>query len=661
MLSATLGLVGTTTLSCTDAPRAPSGAVLSSGGQVTGASGDSSAIGGTASTVTGGASAGAVGGVGGGADHGGTGPSAGTSALAGSGGGDGCGLYVAPNGAGAACTAQVPCSLTGARDKVRTINANLTEDLQVCLAGGMYWLSETLELIAQDSGSGGFSVIYRNLDAQAPVLSGGRAISGFELFDANKQIFRALAPGLSSRQLFVNGRRAIRARSKDNYGMTRNEHGFTANTTALASFKNPMQIELSGELDWRHYRCPVESIVGNNVRLQSPCWELSQDVPAGGWWPFKQVSWVENAYELLDNEGEFYLDETAGQLFYKPRQGEDMAVASVIAPVLETLLSGQGSVAQPLHHVAFRGLTFSHATWAEPSTSVGYTSWQSGFLHRTLGQYYDSGFFVMPANLRFEAVDSLRFEGNTFEHLGAGGIDIYHASRNNSLVGNRFNDISGRAITLGHIDDYAAPAEETIRNNLIKNNAIFHSGVEYRDCAIIFVGYTQDTVIEHNWLRYGPYIGVSLGWGWSSHPESTAGRNMVRFNRIEDFMQHTFDGSAVYALGPQRDSSVDHNYILRGLPRGEGLFPDQGAAYMSWQWNVIENVGWEWLHDWSAAAHHNNISHNITDQPKFEHSGADKHDIFEDNRVVTGGNWPPEALEIKAKAGLEPDFAHLAP
>ncbi len=577
----------------------------------------------------------------------------------------GCDVYASPSGSGSECSPQSPCSLVGARDKVRTLNANLTADLEVCLAGGTYALGETFELTESatlhDSGSGGFRVVYRSLADEAPVLSGGRSVSGFELYDAGANIFRAAAPGLHSRQLFVNGVRATRARSQDNYGMSRNDHGFTANTTALASFKNPTKIEVTGELDWRHYRCPVESITGDNVKLQDPCWALSQDIP-GGWWQFKEVSWVENAYELLDDPGEFYLDEAQGQLYYKPRPGEDMATVNVVAPVLETLVRGTGTLGAPLHDITFRGITFAHGTWNEPSSSVGYTSWQSGFLHRTLEQYYDSGFFVMPSNLVFELVSSLRFEGNIFEHLGASGLDLFHGISNTVILGNRFRDISGRAITLGHIDDYAVPDAEIIKHNSIQNNAIFDIGVEYRDCSMVFIGYTQDTLVEHNWLRYGPYIGISLGWGWASHPESSAGRNLIRYNRIEDFMQHTFDGSGVYALGVQRGSSVDHNYIYRGLPRGEGIFPDQGASYMAWESNVIEDVGWQWIHDWSSQAHDNTIRNNITNQPNFEHSGgSDKHDIFENNVVVAeGAAWPAETAAIKAGAGLEPDYQHLA-
>ncbi len=627
-------------------------------------------MGGSSTQGMGGSSAGAM--LAGGAPMTGTAGSGGASSSGGVGGSAGapgvnpdasCTVYAAPSGAGSDCSAPAPCSLTGARDKIRTLNANMTKDLEVCLAGGTYALSETFALsenaTTHDSGTNGFNVIYRPVVGETPVLSGGKRVSGFAMHDAGKNIFKASAAGLTSRQLFVNGRRAQRARSKDNMGMKLGDHGFDANTSAMAEWKNPTQIEVTGELDWRHYRCPVESITGSHVRLQNPCWDLSQNIN-GGWWNFKEVQWVENAYELLDEDGEFYLDETAGAVFYKPRAGEDLTTATVIAPVLETLVRGSGSPATPLHNVVFRGLTFAHGTWREPSTGLGYTSWQSGFLHRVMDQFYDSTFFVAPSNLVFEVVDSLRFEGNHFTNLGASGLDLFNASRNNVIVGNRFDDISGRAITLGHIDDYAVPAGQVVKNNVIKNNYI-ESGVEYRDSAMVFIGYTQETVVEHNWLRSGPYIGISLGWGWASHPDSTAGNNVIRYNRIEDFMQHTFDGAGVYSLGMQRGSKVEHNYIYKGVPRGHGIFPDQGSAYMSWQWNVIENVGSQWIHDWSSQAHHNNISNNFTDQPNYEHSGgADKNDIFENNQVVTGGAWPQAALDIKAKAGLEPAYAGLA-
>ena len=53
--------------------------------------------------------------------------------------------------------------------------------------------------------------------------------------------------------------------------------------------------------------------------------------------------YFENALELLDQAGEWYLDETTNTVYYKPRTGEDMATATVIAPMVETIMSVKGT------------------------------------------------------------------------------------------------------------------------------------------------------------------------------------------------------------------------------------------------------------------------------------------------------------------------------
>jgi hypothetical protein len=580
---------------------------------------------------------------------------------------DGCHVYAASGGSGAACSADAACSLEGARDKARTLNANMNEDLVVCLGGGRYELSQTFTLTGMDSGSNGFKVIYRPLTGATPVLSGGQRITNFEVADAARGIYRASVPsGIRSRQLWVNGQRAQRARSADNMGLyfssdAATVRGFTDDNSRMVGFANQNRIELVGTLDWRAYRCPVESITGTAVRLQDPCWQLSQDIGDRGWWNFKEVIWVENAYELLDEPGEFYLDETALLLYYKPRAGEDLTTAEVIVPVLERLMHGQGSAASKLRDVEIRGLTFAHGTWYDASSARGYTSWQAGFLHRNLNEYYDTNFFPVPSNIEFENIENVRFERNHFLHLGAGAVHIHSNSQNIEFIGNRIEDVSGRGLTIGDIDDVHLPEEQWLKQYSINNNYIARIGVEYHDSVAIFLGYTQDAVVEHNWVRYTPYTGISLGWGWTVRQDQSIARdNIIRYNRVEDFMSMTFDGSGVYALGIQPGSSVDHNYIVRGLPRGEGIFPDQGAAYMDWVWNVIDDVGYEWLHDWSDDAHHNNISNNFTNQPNLTYNGGKAFDTFENNLVIEGNDWPDAARQIMAEAGLEPAYADLA-
>src|SRR5262249_38513325 len=64
----------------------------------------------------------------------------GTTCACGSGGGV---LFASPTGSGTACTQAAPCSLIGARDQVRTMNASMTADIVVWLLGGTYAQTDT--------------------------------------------------------------------------------------------------------------------------------------------------------------------------------------------------------------------------------------------------------------------------------------------------------------------------------------------------------------------------------------------------------------------------------------------------------------------------------------------------------------------------------------
>ena len=67
-------------------------------------------------------------------------------------------------------------------------------------------------------------------------------------------------------------------------------------------------------------------------------------------------------------------------LYYKPLANENISTATVVAPVLETLVNAAGTYATPLHNVQFYGITFAYATWLRTSTGEGYIPGQSGEL-----------------------------------------------------------------------------------------------------------------------------------------------------------------------------------------------------------------------------------------------------------------------------------------
>src|SRR5688572_19181848 len=73
-------------------------------------------------------------------------------------------LHASPSGSGAACTEAAPCSLEGARQRVRALNANMDADIRVHLLDGTYMLATPFVLTESatehDSGTNGYNVIY---------------------------------------------------------------------------------------------------------------------------------------------------------------------------------------------------------------------------------------------------------------------------------------------------------------------------------------------------------------------------------------------------------------------------------------------------------------------------------------------------------------------
>ena len=267
-------------------------------------------------------------------------------------------LFVSPSGTGLSCSILAPCGLAAAQTEVRTLAKWLPGDIDVDLAGGVYHLSHTLQLGPQDSGQHGHKVVYQALPGQNPVLSGSQRVTGWTLSDPGLGIYRASVPkGSASDQLFVDGARATRARGPLNpAGFTMQGSSFVTSDPSYASFTNQSQIQLVDDNDWKQMRCPLQSITrtasgGSSLNLDPACYASNvTNVPNAGF-PFNgnglpalnAISWIENAYQLLTQPGQFYLDSSAGYLYYLPLPGQSMSTADVELPTVQTLLDVAGT------------------------------------------------------------------------------------------------------------------------------------------------------------------------------------------------------------------------------------------------------------------------------------------------------------------------------
>ena len=117
--------------------------------------------------------------------------------------------------------AQPLATIRRARDAVRELRkAQPKRDVLVLIRGGTYYVAEPLVFTSEDSGRERGTVTYAAYPGERPVLSGGQRITGFQVDAAG--LWTTKVPELRGRpwrfeQLYVNGRRAVRARTPNRF------------------------------------------------------------------------------------------------------------------------------------------------------------------------------------------------------------------------------------------------------------------------------------------------------------------------------------------------------------------------------------------------------------------------------------------------------------
>ena len=190
--------------------------------------------------------------------------------------------------------------------------------------------------------------------------------------------------------------------------------------------------------------------------------------------------YVENAFELLDEPGEWYLDRPADTVYYLPKPGEDMTKAKVVAPAVERLVELRGTLDQPVANVQFVGITFAEAGWLRPSR-IGLVDVQANFvIDPEKPMKREGGFTVVhnehvksPANVVcLPPARNVRFERCTFTRLGGAGLDVEFGSQDNVVSGCHFHDVSGTAVQVGDLlrdDHHPDDPRKIVKNNAVVN------------------------------------------------------------------------------------------------------------------------------------------------------------------------------------------------
>ncbi|WP_049568781.1 right-handed parallel beta-helix repeat-containing protein, partial [Streptomyces sp. SBT349] len=627
-------------------------------------------------------------------------------------------LVVAPTGAegagddGPGTRGQPLATLAEAQERARDLAARGDRDVTVYLQDGTHRLDRPLRFGAADSGRDGHTVTWAAAAGAEPVVSGAEPVTDWELDDAAAGVYRAdVGTGFDSRQLYVDGLPAQRARMDlEASDITLNATGFTLDNPDLhhlAELPDQRRVDFQAMLSFTNRFAPVEGISGTSVVMQQPAWDNSTYGYDTIQSPLREPTFsLLNARGFLDEAGEWYLDTTAGTLYYKPLPGQDLDSTPVELPRLETLVEVGGTYDEPAHDLAFEGLTFSGTTWLHPSTSNGYANQQTGAFitgvqaERPTDAFEScdfgcrgfeasrNGWAQTPAAVQVSAAENISFASSRFVNLGSVGLGIgndanAHATgvglgaRNVSVVGSTFTASAGGGIIVGGIrPDAHHPSDPRMVNSdiLISNNSIHSTALEYLDQDAILASYVTGLTIEHNYVSDMPYTGIGVGYGWGANdpggsPEylsrglydfqpiydtpTTLRDVRVEGNHIRNVVQTMFDAGCVYTLSAIPGGSIDENFCEHS---GQlGLYFDEGSRYLTGSDNVFLGTAGQWAHANNQNGNHTGdltLTGNWTTNPAITGIvDGERGNITRDNVTFTSDDIPAEASRIISEAG----------
>ncbi|MFI9577378.1 lectin [Microbispora rosea] len=619
-------------------------------------------------------------------------------------------LYVSPSGTGSTCSSAQPCSLSGAQTAVRSQNSSMSGDIVVQLADGVYRLSAPLRLTAADSGTNGYRVVWQAAPSAHPVISGARAVTGWTLANQSKNIWQAnVGAGIDTRQLYVNGVLATRARTQVNRSdFTANGSGLRFGNSALSYLnnlagQNRVEMESVGSFTDRYVR--VQSISGNFITMQQPSWNNN----IFGYDTFTTPHragplYIENAYEFLDSPGEWYINPSTGVLSYIPLSGQNMSSTSVELPVLQSLVGVGGTYDAPAHHITFSGITFTGTSWLGPSSNQGFADQQTGsYITGNSNwpgdlpsscqegcQQFEStrpNWAQMPAAVQVSAADHITFTDSQFVNLGQTAIGIGNdANAHTSGVGLGAGDItvtrseiarnSAGGIVVGGVRaDAHHPSDQRMvnRNITITDNRIHDLGLDYRGVVSVLTTYVATTDVSHNEVYNMPYTGMSIGYGWGANEPggstqyanrglynyqpryttaTTASGNKLVGNYVHDVMQQMTDGGCIYTLSWNPNALISDNYCLR-TNGWFGLYFDEGSKYYTVRNNVFSNTGtWATANYWGGENMGNfTVTGNWSTNGSTNITNGDRGNVVNNNVTVSNGQWPSGAQSVMSSAG----------
>ena len=470
----------------------------------------------------------------------------------------------------------------------------------VQLPPGDVVLTETKVVDAASSGT-----TFRGAADGSTRLTAGVPVTGWT--DRGDGVWGAKLPcgtdgkPIYAESLFVNGRRASRARYPDTGYFRVSAHTQEIVTAELACHRirpdadaarvlsaTPADELASAQLlvhvRWDCMRYPLTAWSDGVLSVETRPTEKYND------WYTNDLYCVENLRSAFDAPGEWFYDAKAGEVLYRPLPGERIREAIVPRDGLETLLAVTDA-----SDVIFENVSFAYGAPVKTKGPTRLSTTQGGIRHADAAVIVDRSTNVVFRNCRFT-------------RLGSYALWFREGCRGGGAYGCEMTDLGGGGVRVGMCHAltekgmkvrpadcktdvaYVETAPWMTSHVTVDNCLIAHAGRYHPGGIGVLVTHASDCRVTHNDIFDLYYTGISVGWVWG-YSLNPAQRNTIAFNRIRDVgYRELADMGGIYTLGTSFGTCVSNN-VISGIHSysygGWGIYPDEGSQGIVFENNLV--------------------------------------------------------------------------